>query len=208
MDSLFSFTTANNLILILIGLISLLGFTIFIERLSVLKKSEVDTNLLLLSLRKAIESGHMVEALHICQETGGTVANIIKVGLGKHSRSRQEIENAMEMQGLIEISHLEKNAKILSIIATITPLIGLLGTVLGFIQAFSEMRLSGLVDISATRIGEAMEFALVTTAAGLVVAIPAIIAYNYIVSLIEGYLLEIQTTTSEVVDLLVFRDEI
>ena len=110
-------------------------------------------------------------------------------------------------RGSVEIAHLERNAKILSIIGYITPLIGLLGTVLGFIQAFSEMRMSGLVDISATRIGEAMEYALVTTAAGLVVAIPSIIAYNYIVSRVEGFILEIQTTSSEVVDLLVDREE-
>lgn len=201
-------TSSNNLVLLIIALTSFIGITIFIERLFVIKRAEADTNLLLISLRAAIESGHMVEAMQICERTKGPVANIIKVGLGKHTRSKGEIESAMEIQGLIEIAKLEKNGKILSLIATIAPLIGLLGTVLGFIQAFSEMRLSGLVDISATRIGEAMEFALITTAAGLVVAIPAIIGYNYLVSLIENHLLEIHTTTSEVVDLLVFRDEI
>src|SRR5690606_20155710 len=117
--------------------------------------------------------------------------------------SRAEIESGMEIAGLGEIARLEKNAKILSIIAHITPLIGLLGTVLGFIQAFSEMRVSGLMDISTTRVGEAMEYALVTTAAGLVVAIPAVVAYNYLVSRVKGIVLEIQTTSSEVVDLLV-----
>ena len=102
----------------------------------------------------------------------------------------------------LHVFHLEKNAKILSIIAHIAPLIGLLGTVLGFIQAFAEMRASGLVDISATRIGDAMEYALVSTAAGLVVAIPSVIAFNYIVSRVEGFVLEIQTTSAEIVDLL------
>lgn len=208
MSELFNFLSTNNLVLLVIGLTSLIGITIFMERLMVLKKAETDTNQLLLSLRKAIEEGHMVEALRICEESKSCLGNIIKAGLGKHTRSKEEIENAMQTQGLVEIAYLEKNAKILSIIATIAPLIGLLGTVLGFIQAFSQMRLSGLVDISASKVGEAMEFALVTTAAGLVVAIPAILAYNYIVSLIEGFLLEIQTTTSEVVDLLVFRHEI
>ena len=208
MNELFNFLSPNNLILIVIALTSLIGITLFLERLFVLRKAEVDTNRLLLQLRKAIEGGHMVEALNICETTKGTVANIIKAGLGKHARGREEIESAMEIQGLVEIAYLEKNAKILSIIATIAPLIGLLGTVLGFIQAFSQMRLSGLVDISASKVGEAMEFALITTAAGLVVAIPAILAYNYIVSLIEGFVLEIQTTSSEVVDLLVFRHEI
>jgi biopolymer transport protein ExbB len=205
---LFHYNSNWNIILIVIGGCSLLSFTIFIERLMHLRKSETDTNQFIISMRKAIKEGNIVEAIHICENTGGTIANIIKAGLVKHSRTKDQIENAMEMAGLIEIAQLEKNAKILSIIAYISPLIGLLGTVLGFIQAFSEMRMSGLVDISATRIGEAMEYALVTTAAGLVVAIPSIIAYNYIVSRVEGFILEIQTTSSEIVDLLIDREDL
>jgi biopolymer transport protein ExbB len=196
-----------NIILIIIGVCSLLSFTIFIERLLHLRRSEINTNIFIINLRKLINQGDIIEAITHCEETPGTISNIVKAGLLKHNRSQEQIENAMEMSGLIEVAQLEKNAKILSIIAHIAPLIGLLGTVLGFIQAFSEMRMSGLVDISATRIGEAMEYALVTTAAGLVVAIPSVIAYNYIVSRIEGFILEIQTTSSEIVDLLVHREE-
>jgi biopolymer transport protein ExbB len=172
-----------------------------------LRKSEIDTNGFIINLRKSIHDGNIVEAIQTCENTKGTISNIVKAGLSKHNRGKEEIENAMEISGLIEIAQLEKNAKILSIIAHIAPLIGLLGTVLGFIQAFSEMRMSGLVDISATRIGEAMEYALVTTAFGLVVAIPSVLAYNYIVSRVEGFILEIQTTSSEIVDMLVYRDE-
>lgn len=204
--NLFQYNSNWNIILLIIGGCSILSFTIFIERLIQLRKSEINTNQFIINMRKTIKDGNIVEAIGICENTGGTIANIIKAGLLKHSRAKEQIENAMEVAGLIEISQLEKNAKILSIIAYITPLIGLLGTVLGFIQAFSEMRMSGLVDISATRIGEAMEYALVTTAAGLVVAIPSIIAYNYIVSRVEGFVLEIQTTSSEIVDLLTDRE--
>lgn len=204
--SLFQYNSNWNIILLIIGACSILSFTIFIERMINLRKSEIDTNKFIVALRQIIKDGNIVEAIQVCENTGGTIANIIKAGLIKHNRSKDQIENAMEMSGLIEIAQLEKNAKILSIIGYIAPLIGLLGTVLGFIQAFSEMRMSGLVDISATRIGEAMEYALVTTAAGLVVAIPSIIAYNYIVSRVEGFLLEIQTTSSEIVDLLVHRE--
>lgn len=205
--SLFQYDSNWNIILIVIGFCSILSFTIFIERLIHLRKSETDTNLFILNLRKPIKEGNIVEALQLCEQTGGTVSNIIKAGLLRHNRGKEQIENAMEISGLVEIAHLEKNAKILSIIAHIAPLIGLLGTVLGFIQAFSEMRTSGLVDISATRIGEAMEYALVTTAAGLVVAIPSVIAYNYIVSRVEGFVLEIQTASQEIVDLLIYRDD-
>jgi len=205
--SWFQYNANWNVVLMIIGLCSIVAFTIFIERLIFLRKSEIDTNRFIIEIRNIVKEGNIVEAIQYCEKTGGTISNIVKAGLTKHSRGKEQIENAMEISGLIEIAQLEKNAKILSIIAHIAPLIGLLGTVLGFIQAFSEMRLSGLVDISATRIGEAMEYALVTTAAGLVVAIPAIIAYNYLVSRIEGFLLEIQTTSSEIVDLLVHQEE-
>lgn len=204
---LFHYNSNWNIILIVIVGCSVLAVTIFVERMLHLRHSEIDTNKFIISLRHIIKEGNIIEAIQLCENTGGTIANIIKAGLIKHNRSKEQIENAMEISGLIEIAQLEKNAKILSILAYITPLIGLLGTVLGFIQAFGEMRLSGLVDLSATRIGEAMEYALVTTAAGLVVAIPSVIAYNYIVSRVEGFILEIQTTSSEIVDLLVHRDE-
>lgn len=205
---LFQYNSNWNIILVIIIGCSVLSFTIFIERFIHLRKSEIDTNAFIIKMRHSIKEGNIVEAIGVCEAMGGTIANIIKAGLIKHNRPKELIENAMEMAGLIEIARLEKNAKLLSIIAYIAPLIGLLGTVLGFIQAFAEMRMSGLVDISATRIGEAMEYALVTTAAGLVVAIPSIIAYNYIVSRIEGFVLEIQTTSSEIVDLLNDREEI
>jgi biopolymer transport protein ExbB len=204
---MFHYNSNWNIILIVILGCSVIAVTIFIERLLHLRRSEIDTNKLIINLRQSIQEGNIIEAIQLCENTGGTIANIIKAGLIKHNRSQEQIENAMEMSGLIEISQLERNAKILSIIAYVTPLIGLLGTVLGFIQAFGEMRLSGLVDMSATRIGEAMEYALVTTAAGLVVAIPSVIAYNYIVSRIEGFILEIQTSSSEIVDLLVHQKE-
>lgn len=204
---IFQYTCNWNIILIIIGGCSIFSFTIFIERILVLRKSEIDTNHFVIALRKVIKEGDIIEAIRICENTSGTISNIVKAGLGKYNRGKEQIESAMEISGMLEIARLEKNAKVLSIIAHIAPLIGLLGTVLGFIQAFSEMRLTGLVDISATGIGEALEYALVTTAAGLVVAIPSVVAYNYIVSRVEGFVLEIQTTSSEIVDLLTCRDD-
>ncbi len=197
-----------NTILAIIAGCSIVALGIFIERLLVLKKSEIDTNRLIISLRKVILEHNIIEAVRMCEEAGGAIASIIKSGLLKHDRPKDEIEAGMEIRGLAEIASLEKNAKILSIIAHVTPLIGLLGTVLGFIQAFSEMRQSGLMDISTTRVGEAMEYALVTTAAGLVVAIPTVVAYNYLVSRIKHLVLEMQITSSEIVDLLAHRYEI
>lgn len=194
-----------NLVLVVIIFCSILGAGVFFERLLYLKKIDVDTASLLLVLRNSIEEGHLVEAMKACEMKPSAVSNVIKAGLCKHDRPRESIENAMELRGLIEIAKMEKNSRILSIIAHIAPLIGLLGTVIGFIKAFGEMRVSSLVEISATQIGEAMEYALVTTAAGLVVAIPAVIGYNYIVSRIEGFIVEMQATAAEVVDILESR---
>jgi len=199
--------TEWNTILIIIAGCSIVALSIFFERILHLKKSEIDTNKFIIGLRGVIQEHNIIEAVRICEDTGGAIANIVKSGLLKHERPKDEIEASMEIMGLNEIAQLEKNTKVLSIIAHITPLIGLLGTVLGFIQAFSEMRMSGLIDISTTRVGEAMEYALVTTAAGLVVAIPAVVGYNYLVSRIKGIVLEIQTTSSEIVDLLTNRKD-
>lgn len=195
-----------NTILALLFLISIFSLSIFFERLRFLRKSEIDTGRFVISLRGAIEEQNIISAIQLCEDTKGAIASIIKTALLKHDRSKLEIESAMEVTGKIEISKLEHNTKILSIVAHIAPLIGLLGTVLGFIQAFGEMRKAGLMDISANRIGEAMEYALVTTAAGLLVAIPAVIAYNYLVSRIKHIVLEIEMVSSEVVELLISRD--
>ncbi len=192
-----------NVVLLVIILCSVVAFAVFFERLLYLKKMDTDTASLVIQLKSAIEQANIAEALSICDETQTAVSNIIRAGLCKYEKPKERIESAMEIRGLIEIAKMEKNARILSIIAHVAPLIGLLGTVLGFIKAFGEMRLSQLVEISATQIGEAMEYALVTTAAGLVVAIPAVIAYNYIISRIEAMTIEIQATSSEIVDLLV-----
>lgn len=196
-----------NGILLVIGLCSVVAIAVFIERLKYLNEIDIDTETLLLELKSAIQQGNIVEAVSLCETHEGAVSNIIKAGIANHERSRERIEYAMEMRGMVEIAKMEKNARILSIIAHISPLIGLLGTVLGFIRAFAEMKMSGMIEISASQIGEAMEYALVTTAAGLVVAIPAVLAYNYLVTRIESMTVEIQATAAEVVDLLTYRNE-
>lgn len=200
---LFSLAPSNwSAILVLIACGSVLGTAIFLERIWYLKKSETDTNNLIIQLRKAIKEGNIIAAIQICEDSPGSISTIIKAGLNRFSKGRAQVQSAMEVCGMLEIARLEKNAKVLSILAHITPLIGLLGTVLGFITAFSEMRQSGMTDISASAIGEALEYALITTAAGLSVAIPAVVGYNYLVSRIEGFVLEIQATSSEILHLL------
>lgn len=207
MNDYLPYGSGSNAILIIIALCSIISFGVLIERLIYLRKADADTNRLLLQLRKDIEEGNILEAIKTCELTGGAIARMLIAALKKHNRTQEQMENALEIAGMMEISALERNGKILSVIAHLAPLIGLLGTVIGFIQAFSEMKMSGLVDISANQIGEAMEYALVTTAAGLVVAIPSVIGYNYLVSRVDSFILEMHTTSSEVIDLLTNREE-
>ena len=192
-----------NLILLILGGCSVISIAIFMERLITLRRARTNIKMIMPRIRHALSKGEIPEAVRICEKSGGSVAKILQAGLVKHNKEKAQIESAMEVTGMMEIAQLEGNAKVLSIIAHVAPLIGLLGTVLGFIQAFGEMSQAGMMDITVGRVGAAMEYALETTAAGLVVAIPAVIAYNYIVSRIEGYLLDFQSTSTEVVDLLV-----
>lgn len=193
-------TSSGNIILLFIGCCSLLSLTIFIERLIYIRKAEGDSDSLLIALKAHIEQGNITEAIKSCDDIDGAVARILKTGLTRHHMTRDHIENSMQVKGLAEIADLERNAKILSIIATVAPLLGLLGTTIGFIQAFAEMRQSGLVDISTSGLGSALEYALISTAAGLVVAIPTLIGYNYLISRIERLVLEMRITSSEIVD--------
>ena len=194
-----------NTILAILICASIFVLAIFLERLFYLKRSEIDTSKFVISLRSAINGQNIIDAIRICEDTGGAIAAIIRSALLRHERSKSELETSMELTGRIEIAKLEHNTRILSLVAHIAPLVGLLGTVIGFISAFAEMRKAGLMDISASRIGEAMEYALVTTAAGLLVAIPSFIAYNYLVSRIKNIVLEIESTSHEIIDLLVSR---
>jgi biopolymer transport protein ExbB len=196
-----------NVILILLAGCSVVSFAVFVERVLHLRNASSNTVQLMGRLRHAITSGNIDEALRTCKSAKGTIPEVLQAGLARHGKGKIQIESAMEVAGIIRIAELERNTRILSIIAHIAPLIGLLGTVLGFIQAFGAMRSTGMMDMSVNKIGSAMEYALETTAAGLVVAIPTVVAYNYLVSRIEGYLLNLQAASAEVVDLLIHKTE-
>ena len=111
--SLFLYSSNWNIILIIIGVCSILSFAIFIERFLYLRKSEINTNQFILSIRKSIQDGNIVEGIGTCENTGGALANVVKAGLTKHDKGKEQIETSMETSGLLEIAHLEKNAKIL-----------------------------------------------------------------------------------------------
>lgn len=197
-------TIQSYAIFFFLAICSLAALAVFLERMMVLKKADMDSDALLLKLRQPLQEGDLVEAIRYCQEQPGPVSNIIKAGLMRHDLGMDRVEAAMESSGRLEIAGLERGARLLAIISHVAPLLGLLGTVVGFIEAFGQMRASGLVDITSSHLGAALEYALMTTAVGLAVAIPSLMGYHYIVSRVESFVLEIQTVASEVVEILLF----
>ncbi len=187
-------------------LCSILFVAILIERLYHLHRAEIDANQFISGIRNVLKKKKIAEAISICDDTPGPVAHVVKVGILKHDRPKEEIKEAIGDAALHEVPRLEKNLNVLATVAHIAPLLGLLGTVLGMIGAFQEIqRESGRVN--AGDLAGGIWEALVTTAAGLCVAIPAYVAYNYLISRVSSLVLDMERSATEVVDLLTSRED-
>ncbi len=150
----------------------------------------------------AMELGARVQAAtEVCDATTGPIAPIICAGLEKYDKFTSSIDRAMEKTSLRQISLLERGLATLATLATISPLIGFLGTVSGMIRSFS------VIAESATRepqkVAQGISEALITTAAGLLIAIPIYIAYNYFVNRIGKMTLEMEESAGTLLDTLV-----
>jgi biopolymer transport protein ExbB len=186
-------------------LCSILFIAILIERLYHLHRAKIDTEAFISGIRDILKKRETADAISICEETPGPVAHIVKAGILKHDHPKEEIKETIEDAGQHEIPRLEKNLNVLATIAHISPLLGLLGTVLGMIGAFQRIQAeSGRVN--AGDLAGGIWEALVTTAAGLCVAIPTYVAYNYLVSRVNTLVLDMERSATEVVDLLANRD--
>jgi biopolymer transport protein ExbB len=183
-------------------LCSILFIAILIERLYHLHRAKIDTQAFISGVRDILKKQKIADAVAVCDETPGPVAHIVKAGILKHDRPKEEIKETIQDAGQHEIPRLEKNLSVLATIAHISPLLGLLGTVLGMIAAFQRIQAeSGRVN--AGDLAGGIWEALITTAAGLSVAIPTYVAYNYLVSRVNALVLDMEKSATEVVDLLV-----
>ncbi|NQT81887.1 MotA/TolQ/ExbB proton channel family protein [bacterium] len=187
-------------------LCSILFVAILIERLYHYHRAQIDTNEFISGIRNVLKKKKIAEAISICDGTPGPVAHIIKAGILKHDRPKEEIKETIEDVALHEVPRLEKNLNVLATVAHIAPLLGLLGTVLGMIGAFQEIQ-SQSGRVNAADLAGGIWEALVTTAAGLSVAIPAYVAYNYLLSRVGALVLDMERSATEVVDLLTTKEE-
>jgi len=206
---MFELIQKSGAIIYPIILCSVIAFGIILERLYYLHKIKIDTVIFMNSIETALKHNKIAEAVKICEDTPGPIARIIKAGLLKHDRPRQEMKEAIEDAGQQEVPRLEKYIKILATIAHIAPLLGLLGTVVGMASAFQviQMKAVALNPVNTADLAGGVWQALLTTAAGLIVAIPAIVAYHYLVSKVQDFVLEMERSATELINIMSQRIE-
>lgn len=194
-------------IMVLIILCSIVALAIIIERLINLYRAQINTQEFLDKIKAILRKDKIMEALQLCDNTPGPIAHIIKVGILKHDRPRGEIRESIDDAASHEIPRLEKNTKILATIAHIAPLLGLLGTVTGMVEAFQivEQKATIMSPVNPGDLAGGIWEALLTTVAGLSLAIPVYIAYNYLVSRINGFVWEMETTSTHLIEVLTNR---
>lgn len=201
-QSVWDFIVKGGPMMIPIAICSLVALTVLIERLLTLRRINVVPDDFLPNLRSAMGdgSGDRNEAMDYCRNNPSPIAAICATALRRQHEPIELLEKHIQEAGEREVTKLQRFLRPLSVIAAITPLMGLLGTIFGMIKAFQTVATSGealgKAELLATGIYEAM----ITTAAGLLVAIPTLIAYHWISAKIEALAIEMDRVTCEFVE--------
>jgi biopolymer transport protein ExbB len=178
---------------------SVLAATVAIERFIVFSKAKVNVSDFLTKIRKALLVNRNVkEAIKICEQSKGPVASVMKAGLLRYGHPREDIEKTIENAALYELDRLEKRLGVLATTANVAPMLGFLGTVAGMIKSFATLAEQGLTNPAAVAVG--ISEALITTAAGLIIAIPAQLVYNWYTTKITRFVRDIETASNMLVE--------
>lgn len=182
---------------------SITAAVLFFERVFHLHRAQIKQDDFLNGIYTIVSRGNTAEAVSICDQTPGPVAHIVRIGLLHSDEPPVELKQTINKAGLGEIPRLEKNLGGLLTIAQITPLLGLLGTVIGLVQVFTAMEqhapLAEIGDLSA-----GIWQALITTAVGLAVSIPAFAGYNFLLSRVERITLSMEYAAEDIYRFLVY----
>ena len=173
---------------------------VFIERALYCHRSQINSAEFLNGVRTVIKRGNVVEAIAICDATAGPVARLVKAAILNRELGRERVREAVEETGLVEVPQLEERLNLLATIAQIAPLLGLFGTMVGFIDIFGQIEQSGLyahIELLSHGIWKA----LVCGAGGIAVAIPAHAGYNYLVSRVNKIVLDMERAAAEIVNI-------
>lgn len=187
-------------IMIPMAVMSVLAVFIFVERFMAIQKATKGEKDLMMRVRQYIHEGKLDQAKDICRQSQNPVARMLEKGISKIGKPMKDINQSIENVGRIEIQKLEKRLSTLATIAGAAPMLGFLGTTIGMISAFHEMK--ALTSLSLDKIAPGMMQAMVTTVAGLIVGIIAYVAYNYLVSKVEKVVHQMEGSSLEFIDLL------
>lgn len=187
--------------LVLICLI--LGLALAIERIITLNLATVSTKKLLNNVQDSLDTGGEEKARELCASTRGPVASIISQGLIRSKDGVQEVEKSIIAYGSVEMGKLESGMSWISMFITLAPLLGFMGTVYGMIVTFDEISISGKMEIDKMAVG--IKQALLTTIAGLIVAVILQVFYNYCVSKIDSLVNQMEESSTKFVDMLLHR---
>jgi len=176
---------------------SIIAIAIFFERLFHYHRAGIHAGDFVAGIRNSLQRGNHLEALALCDETPGPVAQVVKAAVVHHDLSRDELRETIQDVARSEVARLERNLPILGTIGQVTPLIGFLGTVTGMIQMFMVIQRAPLPN-PGDLAGGIWE-ALLTTAGGLVVAIPTYVAYNYLATRVQNLVLDMEQSANEMV---------
>ncbi|HIE43894.1 MAG TPA: MotA/TolQ/ExbB proton channel family protein [Candidatus Omnitrophica bacterium] len=180
---------------------SVLALTIIIERAISLSRAQINRKVFIERLAELIRRNRIMDAVNYCEKYQVPLSRVLRAGLVKYNQTREIIEENMEKTAREELPFLERYLGILATIASVAPLLGLLGTVSGMIKVFMQVEAaSGLINprLLASGIWEA----LLTTALGLSVAIPTLVAYNFFLSRSNTLISEIEDASRELISLL------
>ncbi len=183
---------------------SVVAFAILVERFLFLRRQQIDTRTFMEQISKSLKRNRVMESIDLCDKTRGPIANILKAGILKHDRPRAEIREAIEDTAIHEVPRLEKNLPVLATVAHIAPLLGLLGTVTGMVEAFQviQSKSSSVNPVNPGDLAGGIWEALLTTVAGLCVAIPTYVAYNYLTSRVDGFVLDMERSATDLLNIL------
>lgn len=181
---------------------SLIGVAVFVERFIHYHRAQISLNDFLKGIRNCIRRGSHTEAIAICDDAPGPIAQIARTAILRYDRSRSEIQEAVDSTAILEERRLEKNLPVLWTVAQVAPLFGLMGTVLGMMAAFQSIQKQEKLT-TATDLAAGVWEALISTALGLAVAIPAYVAYNYLVSRKNEMVRDMELCASELMNVFV-----
>jgi len=186
----------GGIIMGLILAISFIGLVIVIERLIYFRRIRVDEAKMLHRIKVTLEKSHFDEALSICENNPSPFTNLMRVGIENRRFDRRAIKELILEAANQEVPKLERSLSALGTIAHVAPLLGLLGTVTGNIKAFGVLGSFGAVGDPGL-LAKGISEALLTTAAGIIVAIPALGFYNYLVSKVNHMIIQMENRVNE-----------